>query len=94
MLVLARQKDQSVVVRDSRTGELVLTVMVTEIRGEKVRLGFDAPPHFRIDREEVDAIRQADPSKAITAPADPGDIEDRLGPIGGGVRVGPPEVSR
>ncbi len=50
MLVLARKKDESVIINN---GEI--TVSVVEIRGDKVRLGFDAPKDVPIHRSEVQA---------------------------------------
>jgi cytosine deaminase len=53
MLVLARSRDQSVIV-----GRQV-EVRVVDIRGDKVRLGFVAPPEIEIDRKEVFEQKQA-----------------------------------
>src|SRR5436190_11311939 len=53
MLVLSRQRDQSV-----RVGHDV-EVKVVYIRGDKVRLGFIAPSHVVIDRTEVYEQKQA-----------------------------------
>lgn len=47
MLVLSRRKDERVFIGDN------LAVTVVEIRGDKVRLGFDAPREVPIEREEV-----------------------------------------
>ena len=49
MLVLSRKKNESIVVNDS----IVITVI--EIRGDKVRLGIDAPREVPIHRSEVHA---------------------------------------
>ena len=35
-----------------------ITVMVTNIEGNRVQLGIDAPKNLRVDREEVWEIRQ------------------------------------
>ena len=54
MLVLSRKKDESIII-----GEAV-TVTVIEVRGDKVRLGIDAPRDVPVHREEVaDQIRAA-----------------------------------
>jgi len=54
MLVLTRQREESVMVGDD------VEVTVVDIRGDKVRLGFDAPPSVSIYRKEVHkAIRDA-----------------------------------
>ena len=59
MLVLSRKKDETVVVDDT------IRITVVEIRGDKVRLGIDAPRHVPVHREEVyDAIRKEAASTA------------------------------
>jgi len=53
MLVLSRKKDEKIVIGDN------ITLMVIEIRGDKVRLGIDAPRDVSVHREEVyDAIKR------------------------------------
>ena len=53
MLVLSRKKDEKIMIGDD------VTLMVIEIRGDKVRLGIDAPKDVAVHREEVfDAIRR------------------------------------
>jgi carbon storage regulator len=47
MLVLARERNQHVIIDD------VIAVTVCEIRGDKVRLGFSAPNSVKIFRHEV-----------------------------------------
>lgn len=47
MLVLSRKAGESIVIDDQ------ITVTVTAIDGQKVRIGISAPPHIRVDREEV-----------------------------------------
>ena len=52
MLVLSRKKNESVVIDD----RIVLTV--GEIRGDKVRLGIEAPREVPVHRKEIyDAIQ-------------------------------------
>lgn len=54
MLVLSRKKNESVVI-DGGT----VTVTVIEIRGDKVRLGFEHPQEMSVHRQEVwDAIQR------------------------------------
>lgn len=47
MLVLSRQRDQSVTIADD------ITVTVVDIRGDKVRLGLSAPSEYQIHRKEI-----------------------------------------
>lgn len=53
MLVLSRKKNESIVIND------VIVITVVEIRGDKVRLGIDAPREVAIHRSEVFAQIQA-----------------------------------
>lgn len=57
MLVLSRKKGEAVKVGHD------VWVKVIEIRGDKVRLGFDAPPEVPVHREEVAAAIAAGESK-------------------------------
>ena len=53
MLVLSRKRDEKIVI-----GENII-VTVVEIRGDKVRLGVEAPKEVSVHRQEVwDAIRR------------------------------------
>jgi carbon storage regulator len=53
MLVLSRKKNESIVINDD------ITVVVVEIRGDKVRLGIEAPKEVPVHRREVyDAIKE------------------------------------
>jgi carbon storage regulator len=47
MLVLSRKKDESIIINDH------IRVTVVEIRGDKVRLGIDAPKDVTVHRREV-----------------------------------------
>ena len=61
MLVLTRKNREAVVVGGSNEMDDLLTVTVLGVRGEKVRLGFEAPRHVPINRWEVwQRIRAAD----------------------------------
>ena len=52
MLVLSRQRDQSIVISDN------VTITVVDVRGDKVRLGIEAPVDIPVHRQEVfDAIQ-------------------------------------
>lgn len=53
MLVLSRKKDEKIIIGDQ------ITLMVIDIRGDKVRLGIDAPKDVAVHRQEVyEAIRR------------------------------------
>lgn len=52
MLVLSRQQDEVVVILDPNTGVKV-EVTVVDIRGDKVRLGFNTKRSIQIHRKEV-----------------------------------------
>lgn len=58
MLVLTREREQAV-----RIGADVL-VKVVGVRGERVRLGFEAPPGVVIDREEIHQDKLKNPRPA------------------------------
>lgn len=47
MLVLSRKKDEKIVIGDH------ITLMVIDIRGDKVRLGIEAPKDVAVHRQEV-----------------------------------------
>jgi carbon storage regulator len=47
MLVLSRQRDESIIIGDN------IVVTVVDIRGDKVRLGIQAPPEVSVHRREV-----------------------------------------
>ena len=68
MLVLSRQRDETIVIGDD------IEVTVVDIRGDKVRLGINAPKEISVHRKEVyDAIkrenREAAQVKAGVQPA-------------------------
>ena len=53
MLVLSRKKNESIVINND------ITIVVVEIRGDKVRLGVEAPKEVPVHRREVyDAIQR------------------------------------
>ena len=54
MLVVSRKKNESIGINDD------ITIVVVEIRGDKVRLGVEAPKEVPVHRREVyDAIKRA-----------------------------------
>ncbi len=53
MLVLSRKLNESIVIRDN------IVITVVEIRGDKVRLGIEAPKEVPVHRREVyEAIKR------------------------------------
>ena len=68
MLVLSRHKSESIDIGDN------ISVMVVEIRGDRVRLGIDAPRGTTVHRREV-----TDVIKRQLAAGEPlREVEDRL----------------
>lgn len=47
MLVLSRKKDERIVIGDN------VVITIVEIRGDKVRLGIEAPKEVPVHREEI-----------------------------------------
>lgn len=65
MLVLSRKKNESIVINDD------ITIVVVEIRGDKVRLGVEAPKEVPVHRNEVyEAIRRHQQAESA-APVEP-----------------------
>lgn len=58
MLVLSRQRDESIMIGDN------VVVTIVEIRGDKVRLGIEAPTHIPVHRQEVYEAIQRENLKA------------------------------
>ena len=66
MLVLSRKKDESIVINND------ITIVVVEIRGDKVRLGVEAPKEVPVHRREVfDAIVRGEPVEGGVVPVSP-----------------------
>jgi len=62
LLVLSRKKNESIVIADD------ITVVVVEIRGDKVRLGIEAPREIPVHRREVyDQIKKQEAEEAAVA---------------------------
>ncbi len=55
MLVLSRKKNEQITIGDD------ITIVVVDIRGDKVRLGIEAPKEVPVHRREVyDAIKRSE----------------------------------
>ena len=80
MLVLSRQRDETIMIGDD------IEVTVVDIRGDKVRLGINAPKEISVHRKEVyDAIRRENRAAAQVKPED----LSGLGKMGPGPGAGP-----
>lgn len=65
MLVLSRQRDQTIMIGDD------IEITVVDIRGDKVRLGINAPSKIPVHRKEVyDAIKRENRQAANVKPED------------------------
>ena len=69
MLVLSRHRDESIMIGDD------VVVTIVDIRGDKVRLGIDAPQHIPVHRQEVyEAIQRENRQAAQLDPEDTKDV--------------------
>jgi len=65
MLVLSRQRDETIMIGDD------VEITVVDIRGDKVRLGINAPRHIQVHRKEVyEAIKRENQQAANLTPTD------------------------
>ncbi|NLX22216.1 MAG: carbon storage regulator CsrA [Phycisphaerae bacterium] len=65
MLVLSRQRDQTIMIGDN------IEITVVDIRGDKVRLGITAPGEISVHRKEVyEAIKRENRAAAAVTPDD------------------------
>jgi len=63
MLVLSRQRDETIIIGDD------IEITVVDIRGDKVRLGVSAPKSISVHRKEVyDAIRRENVFVDLSSP--------------------------
>ena len=75
MLVLSRKKNESIVINND------IKIVVVEIRGDKVRLGVEAPREVPVHRREVyDAIKRNEQSageeETATSQTDAGGVAE------------------
>lgn len=69
MLVLSRHRDESIMIGDD------VVVTIVDIRGDKVRLGIDAPKDIPVHRQEVyDAIQRENRKASQTEASDTRDL--------------------
>ena len=56
MLVLSRKRDERIVIGDN------IVITIVDVRGDKVRVGIEAPPEIPVHRQEIlDALKRAAP---------------------------------
>ena len=70
MLVLSRQKDESIVIGDN------IEITIVDVRGDKVRLGITAPKEIPVHRREVYDAIQKEKAAAKAAAAKAGNPSD------------------
>jgi carbon storage regulator len=69
MLVLSRQRDESIIIGDN------IVITVVDVRGDKVRLGIDAPREVSVHRREIyEAIQRENQQAAKIRPEDAREI--------------------
>lgn len=70
MLVLSRQRDESIMIGDD------IEITIVDVRGEKVRLGISAPAHVPVHRKEVyEAIKRENQAAAAETGRPPQGVE-------------------
>jgi carbon storage regulator len=63
MLVLSRKRDERIVIGDN------IVITIVDVRGDKVRVGIEAPPEIPVHRHEVaEALKR---NAAAPPPPDP-----------------------
>lgn len=73
MLVLSRQRDETIMIGDE------IEITVVDIRGDKVRLGINAPRSVHVHRKEVyEAIRRENADASRVQVDDLGAADDNL----------------
>jgi carbon storage regulator len=65
MLVLSRHRDESIIINDN------IVVTIVDIRGDKVRLGIQAPSNIPVHRQEIYDAIQREKSRDAGAPPSP-----------------------
>lgn len=69
MLVLSRHRDESIMIGDD------VMITIVDIRGDKVRLGIDAPQEIPVHRQEVyEAIKRENQKSARLGPGETKDL--------------------
>ena len=75
MLVLSRQRDETIMIGDD------IEITIVDVRGDKVRLGINAPSHIPVHRKEVyDAIKRENEQAAKLKPGEVAAVTDSTKP--------------
>ncbi len=81
MLVLSRQRDETIMIGDD------IEITVVDIRGDKVRLGINAPARIAVHRKEVyEAIRS---ENQRASQINKNDLAALRGPLAAAISPGP-----
>jgi len=84
MLVLSRQRDETIMIGDD------IEITIVDIRSDKVRLGITAPATMPVHRKEVyDAIQRENREAARMKMEDPGSLPKAVRPFPPSPRQGP-----
>ncbi len=76
MLVLSRQRDETIMIGDD------IEITVVDIRGDKVRIGIAAPSHVAVHRKEIyDAIKAENRHAASLAKDDVSSLKRRAASV-------------
>ncbi len=65
MLVLSRQRDESIMIGDD------VEIIIVDVRGDKVRLGITAPKSIQVHRREIYDAIQSEKAEKKNAPKQP-----------------------
>lgn len=71
MLVLSRQRDETIMIGDE------IEITIVDIRGDKVRLGINAPRTVQVHRKEVYEAIQRENTEATQVPLDDVSVANR-----------------
>jgi carbon storage regulator len=75
MLVLSRQRDETIMIGDE------IEISIVDIRGDKVRLGINAPTRIAVHRKEVyDAIKRENTDASRLGSTDLGTLAQTIKP--------------
>lgn len=85
MLVLSRQRDETIMIGDA------VEITVVDIRGDKVRIGINAPRQVQVHRKEIYSAIQEENTDSTGVVADDLNVADQtLRRMGKPMKLGPP----